>query len=147
MGGSNPTKEPTGCHHHSQPTRDCFLQVDKATHSLVPAPATPISFPVSTATGSSDDDESGPVTEASSAAAARSAAVQEFAELAQQALAAVPPAASHSLWLLALQFTGQLGEPGLARGRSVGSALERLLQLLEATAAAQGKGPLRVGEV
>lgn len=121
------------------------LQVDQATHSSVPAPATPDALPVSTATGSSDDDESGSIAEASPAAAARSAAVEEFAGLAQQALTAVPPSASHSLWLLALQFTGQLGDPGVAGSRSVDSALKCLLQLLETTAAAQGKGPLRGG--
>lgn len=147
MCGSNLSKEPTGCINNSRPTQSCFPQVDQATHSSVPAPATPDALPVSTATGSSDDDESGSIAEASPAAAARSAAVEEFAGLAQQALTAVPPSASHSLWLLALQFTGQLGDPGVAGSRSVDSALKCLLQLLETTAAAQGKGPLRVGEV
>ena len=144
---SNFPKEPTGCINVSQLTRCHCLQVDKATQSSMPAPATPDGLPVGTATGSSDDDESGSIAEASPVAAARSAAVQEFARLAQQALTAVPPAASHSLWLLALQFTSQLGDPGLAGGRPVGSALKCLLQLLETTTAAQGKGPLRVGEV
>ena len=147
MCGSDVLKEPPGCSGNRYLTDGCCLQVDKATHNSVPAPATPDALPVSTATGSSDDDESGSSAEASPAAAARSVAVQEFAGLAQQALTAVPPAASHSLWLLALQFTGQLGDPGLAGARPVGSALKRVLQLLETTAAAQGKGPLRVGEV